>query len=245
MQAEAACFILFLDFNEPLLRSGGPGIIYREFGRLQKEKNMEEKIVDARGKTCPEPLIMTKKALKDLALGQKMQVLVDNETSKNNVSRFLADNAVPVHCTEKNGIFVLHVNKTSEELSKPDAASYCSPGTPGEENADNVIVISSDKMGGGPDELGAILIKAFINTIKETQPLPGKIVFYNSGILLAAEGSPVIDSLRELEKSGVAILVCGTCVNYFGKQDRIMAGTISNMYTILETLTAAGKVIRP
>jgi len=206
---------------------------------------MEEKIVDARGKVCPEPLIMTKKALKDLAAGQKMQVLVDNETSKNNVLRFLADNNMPAFSTEKNGVFTLHVNKSSEELIKPDAASYCSPGATGNEAADNVIVISSDKMGTGPDELGSILIKAFVNTIKETKPLPKKIIFYNSGILLTAEGSPLIASLNELEKSGVAILVCGTCVNYFNKQNLIRAGIISNMYTILEALTEADKVIKP
>ena len=66
---------------------------------------MEEKIVDARGKVCPEPLIMTKKALKDLAAGQKMQVIVDNETAKNNVARFLADNNMPALCTGQNGVF--------------------------------------------------------------------------------------------------------------------------------------------
>lgn len=202
---------------------------------------MEEKIVDARGKVCPEPLIMTKKALKGLVPGQKMQVIVDNETAKNNVTRFLADNNMPALCTERNGVFSLHVNKTGGELVKPDAASYCSPGIAGS----NVIVIAGDKMGDGPDELGTILIKAFVNTIKETSPLPEKIIFYNSGVLLAAEGSPLIPSLNELEKSGVTILVCGTCVNYFNKQTLIRAGTISNMYTILEALNAAGKVIKP
>jgi selenium metabolism protein YedF len=205
---------------------------------------MKEKVVDARGKVCPEPLIMTKKAMTDLAAGQKMQVIVDNETAKNNVSRFLADNNMPALCTEQGGVFSLHVNKSGSELSEKDPAAYCSV-TPGSGNITNVIVIASDKMGNGPDELGAILIKAFVNTIRETTPLPKKIIFYNSGILLAAEGSPLIASLNELEKSGVAILVCGTCVNYFNKQNLIRAGTISNMYTILEALTEAGKIIKP
>jgi selenium metabolism protein YedF len=208
---------------------------------------MEEKIVDARGKVCPEPLIMTKKAITTLADGQKLQVIVDNETSKNNVSRFLADNNMPSLCTEQNGFFSLHVIKTGKELAATDAESYCTPDPTSDvkETANHVMVIAGNTMGTGPEELGAILIKAFINTIKETHPLPKKIVFYNSGILLAAEGSPVIDSLNELEKSGVTLLVCGTCVNYFNKQNLIKAGTISNMYTILESLIAADKVIKP
>lgn len=204
---------------------------------------MEEKIIDARGKVCPEPLIMTKKAIKDLAVGQKMQVIVDNETSKNNVSRFLADYKMPAICTEQGGAFFLHVNKSGIEPQEIDSAGYCSTGAT--VNGTAAIMIGSDKMGDGPDELGAILIKAFVNTIKETDPLPKQIIFYNSGILLTAEGSPLIATLNELEKSGVAILVCGTCVNYFNKQNLIGAGTISNMYTILEALNKAGKIIKP
>lgn len=204
---------------------------------------MEEKTVDARGKICPEPLIMTKKAIKDLAPGQKMQVIVDNETAKNNVSRFLADYKMPALCTEQEGLFILHVNNSGVEHPEIDPAGYCSADAAATGAA--VIMIGSDKMGNGPDELGAILIKAFVNTIKETDPLPNKIIFYNSGILLASEGSPLIATLSELEKSGVAILVCGTCVNYFNKQNLIRAGTISNMYTILEALNKAGKIIKP
>jgi selenium metabolism protein YedF len=203
---------------------------------------MEEKIVDARGKICPEPLIMTKKAIQEIVPGQTMRIIVDNETSKNNVERFLADNNMTALCTQHHGIFSLHVNKTGGDLIKPDAAGYCVPEirTPG-----HIIVIASDKMGDGPDDLGDILMKAFVNTIKEVTPLPEKIIFYNSGILLAAEGSPLIDTLKELGNSGVTILVCGTCVNYFNKQNMIRAGTVSNMYTILEALTDAGKIIKP
>jgi selenium metabolism protein YedF len=100
-------------------------------------------------------------------------------------------------------------------------------------------------MGKGPEELGEILIKAFINSIKEVSPLPGAIVLYNSGIFLAIEGSPVIEALTEMETLGVKVLVCGTCLNYFGKKDQLRTGTISNMYSILETLSSAGHVVVP
>ena len=127
------------------------------------------------------------------------------------------------------------------ELAKPDAAAYCSS-TPA---APHVIVVKSTLMGIGDDALGELLLKACINTIKEVTPLPGAIVFYNSGIFMALDDSPVIESLRELEKSGVKILVCGTCADFFQKKEQIHIGTISNMYTILETITNAGKVIEP
>lgn len=204
---------------------------------------MEEKIVDARGTVCPQPLIMTKKALKNLVTGGRLRIIVDNDTSKSNVEWFLNDNGLACSCKEEDGMFTLLVTKTKEELDREDAEAYCT--LPPKAQGGHVIVVSSDRMGSGPDELGGILIKAFVNTIKEIKPLPSKLVFYNTGILLTVEGSPLVGTLRELETLGVSILVCGTCVNYFQKQNLVSVGVVSNMYTILEALTEAGSVIRP
>jgi selenium metabolism protein YedF len=203
---------------------------------------MSETTVDARGKPCPLPLIMTKKALSEVALGDTLRILIDNEVSKNNVERFLADNGFVSTCAVDGGLFTLTVAKSKADLIRTDAESYCAPFRP---SGGHIILISSDKMGSGSDELGAILMKAFINTIREVKPLPSKILFYNSGILLTAEGSPLVASIRELESSGVEVLVCGTCVNYYEKKNLIRVGTISNMYTILEALTAASRIIKP
>lgn len=204
---------------------------------------MPETIIDARGKICPLPLIMTKKALGEIKLGDALRILIDNEVSKNNVERFLSDNGFVSTCAADAGVFTLMVAKSKDDLVSPDAESYCA--VPKRRESGQVILVSSDKMGSGSDELGAILMKAFINTIKEVKPLPAKIIFYNGGILLTIEGSPLVTSLKELESAGVEILVCGTCVNYFDKKDLVRAGTISNMYAILESLTAADRIIKP
>jgi selenium metabolism protein YedF len=198
------------------------------------------KTVDARGQLCPKPLLLTKKALNELAPGESVAFLIDNPTSRQNVERFLVDNGMNPQCSEKEGVFTIIVRKNPQPLAHPDPAPYC-----GDNARPHVVVISGDKMGRGSDELGEILMKAFINTINETGPLPSHVVFYNSGILLTVEGSPVIESLRELELKGVVILICGTCADYFKKKEAIRVGTISNMYRILETLTAAGHIIQP
>ena len=100
-------------------------------------------------------------------------------------------------------------------------------------------------MGFGPDDLGSILIKAFINTIKEISPLPSALVFYNNGIHLAVEGSTVLEPLQDLQNRAVDILVCATCLDYFKKKASLKVGTASNMFTILETLSNAHHVIAP
>jgi selenium metabolism protein YedF len=100
-------------------------------------------------------------------------------------------------------------------------------------------------MGMGDQELGILLAKAFVNTIKDVEPLPETIVFYNTGIFLALKNSPVVEPLRHLESLGVRILVCGTCLDFYEKKEAVGAGTISNMYDILQALSSAGHVITP
>ena len=202
---------------------------------------MENKIVDARGMVCPKPLIMTKTALMELAPGQSVTILIDNETSKQNVERFLQDNGAASSATEENGVYTLTVTKGESVLSHPDAELYCEPPL----KKSYAILFRNDKLGVGPDELCSILIKTFINTIKEVSPLPTALVFYTNGIHLAVEGSAVLAPLKDLESRGVAILVCGTCLDYFNKKSDLRVGKVSNMFTILETLSSAGHVIEP
>lgn len=108
-----------------------------------------------------------------------------------------------------------------------------------------VLVISSDTMGNGDDTLGRMLLKGFLYAMVEQRRLPETIVFYNSGVFLTTEGSGALDDLRELERRGVKILSCGTCLNHFGLFDRLQVGAVTNMYEIALHLTEARKVIRP
>jgi selenium metabolism protein YedF len=106
-----------------------------------------------------------------------------------------------------------------------------------------ILVISSDSMGRGDAELGNILIRAFFHTLGEVEPLPQTIIFFNAGVKLACDGSPVLDDLQALENNGIEMLVCGTCLGYFELKDKLVAGQVSNMYDIAETILTAGKVV--
>ncbi|WP_137221348.1 sulfurtransferase-like selenium metabolism protein YedF [Shewanella sp. MEBiC00475] len=109
----------------------------------------------------------------------------------------------------------------------------------------SVINISSSKMGVGDDDLGDILMQSFINSLIQLDPLPSTIILYNSGVLLCTNDSAVLESLNALEAKGVNILLCGTCADFYNIKDKIGAGTISNMYTIVETLNRSDKIINP
>ena len=100
-------------------------------------------------------------------------------------------------------------------------------------------------MGRGDDELGATLMAAFLDTLSHFKGELSHAVFVNAAAKLTVEGSPVLEQVRQLEQTGVEVLVCGTCLDHFGVQDKLAVGSVSNMYAIIETLSRAGRVIRP
>jgi selenium metabolism protein YedF len=106
-----------------------------------------------------------------------------------------------------------------------------------------VVAVSSDRMGRGDDRLGEVLMRSFLHTLGEASPSPDTLVFFNGGVKLAVDSSPVLEDLHRLEARGVRILLCGTCLGHFELKEKVAAGEISNMYEITETMLGAGRVV--
>jgi len=106
-----------------------------------------------------------------------------------------------------------------------------------------VVLIKSDRLGIGSDELGTILIRNFIKNLKTTEIKPIAMLFLNAGINLTTNPSPMIDDLKELESNGVRILSCGTCLDYFNAKDKLLVGNVTNMGEIVSTLMSADHVV--
>jgi selenium metabolism protein YedF len=202
------------------------------------------RIVDTKGQLCPAPLIATKKALKDIAVGESFIVLTDNQTSLNNLTRFLKDNNTDFKVNEEGGVWSLTINKTTGAEYRVRVEDYCNSVTHFEKG-NFVVVVASDKMGEGDDKLGYLLINNFIKALKDLDNLPQKIVFYNRGVTLVTNNSPVIEDLKDLEKMGVELLLCATCINHYCLEKSVSTGTLSNMYEIAEAMASAGTIIRP
>ena len=100
-------------------------------------------------------------------------------------------------------------------------------------------------MGSGDEELGTKLMISFFRTIVLLEPAPASLVFYNSGVKLALDDSPVLGHIKELIEKGTGIYLCTTCINHFGIKDRLPVGSFSDMYQILNLLKDADHIIRP
>jgi len=203
------------------------------------------RLVDTKGQLCPAPLIATKRALKEAVVGDIFQVDTDNQTSFHNLSRFLKDNNAEFKVSESGGVWSLIISKTTDNMAHPKAEEYCISSIAHFQKGDFVVVLSSDKMGDGDDKLGHILMESFVKALKDLDKLPEKVVFYNSGVKLASSESHVVDNLKDLEKMGVELLLCATCVNFYSLESSIETGTMSNMYAIAEVMASAAKIIKP
>lgn len=126
---------------------------------------------------------------------------------------------------------------THEKEEKKNSAGPIAGGT--------VLVLSSDGMGSGDEELGRLLMKGFVYAITEQDQLPEEILFYNRGVFLTVEGSGVLNDLQELEKRGVRLLSCGTCLNHFNMLDKLKVGEVTNMYELAGHMMKAEKLVRP
>jgi selenium metabolism protein YedF len=105
------------------------------------------------------------------------------------------------------------------------------------------LVIRSEFLGSGSDELGERLMGSFLRKLWAEDTKPDTIIFYNSGVKLVAEKSTVLDALTELHAAGVDLVACGTCASYFEIKDRIKIGRVSDMREIVSLLMSSESVV--
>ena len=216
--------------------------------------------IDAKGDACPIPVIKTKKAIDGLQGGGTIEVFVDNEIAVQNVTK-MAVNAGGAVKSERLGDkeFLVEIRISGKESdggaaqTGEDSAEVitCSAETrsadkrSADKRRNTVVVISSDKMGNGNDQLGSVLMKGFLFALTQLEELPGTILFYNGGAVLTSEGSESLEDLRSLEAQGVEIMTCGTCLDYYGLKEKLAVGSVTNMYSIVETMQKADHILRP
>ncbi|MCX8123840.1 MAG: sulfurtransferase-like selenium metabolism protein YedF [Spirochaetes bacterium] len=198
------------------------------------------KQVDARGLECPKPVLLTKAEI-EKSNPDNLIVLVSNETAVGNVTRFAENSGYSVTTTRQDDYFLLQLHKS---ILKEQTLSFPQTEKTDTVTENTVFFFTSNEFGQGPKELSELLIHSFINTINETNMLPSTMIFVNSGIFLTTEGSKVLPALQEIEKKGVQIINCGTCLDFYKRKETLKVGIISNMYTIIEILMKATKVIR-
>ncbi|MFA5515089.1 MAG: sulfurtransferase-like selenium metabolism protein YedF [Desulfuromonadales bacterium] len=193
------------------------------------------KTLDCRAHKCPHPVVETRKVL--LAQpGAPLCVLVGDDAARENVGRLAKSQGYQVRESPTEGGYAL-------ELTASGEAAAAEAGAPIQ--GKTVVYIASDAMGNGSDELGHLLMKNFLFTLTELDPVPDALLFINAGVKLTAQGSDVLGALEKLACMGSDIASCGLCLDYFHLKEQLAVGRVTNMLDIAESLRTAGRTIRP
>ena len=193
-------------------------------------------IIDAKGKACPTPVIMAKKAIS--AGESSFTVLVDNTTAVENLKRLAENQGFDAAAAEAEGVFSVAFTRTGcaaceEAVNAPLPA----PG------GDWAVFVGRDIIGDGDRELGTNLMRMFFYTLTQSDDKPGAVLFMNAGVRLPTLDEQVAEHLKALADAGVEIQVCGTCLNFYGLTEQLKVGMVSNMYDIVTRMQKAAKVI--
>jgi selenium metabolism protein YedF len=191
------------------------------------------KTIDCRNMACPLPVVTVKRALEEAA-GKGVKVLLDAGAPRENVTRFAVNRGFLVEESALENGYALQIS------GQPGDSCSLLP----EKRGPRVLLVSSDRLGDGPEELGRLLMKNFIITLLDVADPPDRILFVNTGIFLTTEGSEVIEALDKLGNGGMEVLSCGACLDFFNRREKLVAGAVTNMFTIAESLLQAGSVVR-
>jgi len=191
--------------------------------------------IDAKGKACPQPVILAKRELDGGC--SDLTVLVDNHAAVENLTRLGGSMGMQTASGDAEGGFYVRFTGVPVPGAAPVIA--CTPSGNG-----YAVFVGKDVVGAGDPTLGFNLMKMAIYTLAQSDDTPAYVLFMNDGVKLPAGEEPqVIENIQTLVDKGAIVLVCGTCLNYYGLTERLKIGTVSNMYDILGAMQRANKVI--
>ncbi|WP_300368640.1 sulfurtransferase-like selenium metabolism protein YedF [Brachyspira sp.] len=189
------------------------------------------KTVDARGIPCPKPLILTKTAITNANMNEEIEILIDDEVAFHNITDFLNNNGIKYTNNGMNFKIIKNKDLSSSNNSNKEKSS-----------GPVIAVVDKKGMGTGNDELGELLLKAFLGTLKDANPKPEALYCYNGGVYLGTE-EPYKTLLQELRDAGIKTFFCGTCVKFYELND-IKVEEQTNMLGIIEAMANASTIIR-
>jgi len=204
---------------------------------MKMERTLMLKQLDCRGLACPAPVLQTKEAMEKNHL-DIIKVVVDNEASKQNVSRFMESQNLEVAVEQEGNDFHITGKRQKEVSHKAPVAERFE-----KEKKKIMVMIATDRMGYGDDVLGRKLMTSFVKTLKEMGDELWRLVFVNNGVKLTIEGSEILPVLKDYKAEGLQILVCGTCLTHFDLLDKKQVGETTNMLDIVTAMQLADKVI--
>ena len=187
--------------------------------------------VDARGLSCPKPVVMAEEALKGIEEGT-VEVIVDNEASVKNLQKFASRQGMHAEVFKEDTHWRVKITKGYTCEVQEEAG----------QKRGLFMVIGTDTLG-KEEDIGRILMKGLLETLKVTGQLPEVMFFLNAGVKLTTINAETVEILKELSDRGVEIYSCGTCLKHYGLEDQLKVGYRGTTNQIVEALMDFQKVV--
>lgn len=194
--------------------------------------------IDARGKSCPMPVMMAEEALSKILEGF-IEVVVDNEESAMNVSGYAAQNGMHAATTREGVSWLVKVVKGYACKPSPEAGGL---GAQLDKRKTLLLIVGTDSLG-KDEELGKKLMKGFFDTMKVYKQLPHTIFFLNAGVKLTTVSEDTVSILKGIESLGVEIYSCGTCLKHYDLESALQVGNRGTTNHIVEGMQDFDKVV--
>ena len=198
--------------------------------------------IDVRDLSCPEPVIKAKKAL--LGVNEhslklhSYEIIGNTPSSKENLTRFLKSEGFEFEMGfgRDEQFMIILKGKITDKKTKQGKDKI----------VPKMMLFKSDRVGDG--ELGGMLVNGFLKSLLNADVLPQKILFINRGVLLTTDNKEVdnteiVEALKELERQGVEIYSCGSCLSYFALTERLKVGMIGNSLEGIQNMLISDSLI--
>lgn len=190
--------------------------------------------LDMRNKPCPMPVVSARKALNE---AEQVLVMVDNEIAVQNLEKMAnGEGHLMSWLDAGSGIYEVTISRSGAAAVSADSGAK---GTA----SGLAVVIASECLGSGSDELGMRLMRGYLFALTELDQPPEHVIFMNGGAKLTTAGAPTVPDLERLLSRGTVVMTCGTCADYYGLRDSLAVGTLTDMMNIVTISSNAANVI--
>lgn len=193
------------------------------------EKGMQ---IDARGLGCPRPLLMAKERLDEIQEG-RVEILIDSEVSLLNLQKFAQKLGYSFSTQKEEGYYRVIIGKEKAPLNAVEEKEV--------DEKELLLIVCTDTLG-KDERLGKMLMMAFFETVTLYE-LPHTIFFLNTGVRLTTVDEETVGRLKAIESMGVKIFSCGTCLKFYGLEDKVRVGQIGGMNIVVEGIRNFKKTV--
>ena len=110
-------------------------------------------------------------------------------------------------------------------------------------NKELLLVLKSSVLADGEMDLGETMMEKFLQMLLESGEIPARIICMGTAVFLTTTGSRLNNVMEKFQAEGSEVLSCCACLEYYGRMEKLVVGTPTNMKDTVNGLLSFKKII--